>query len=101
MDFQSFSKSHLLFENPTCTQAPGTFLSITDRPLVHEKDPGKKEGDAMRSLGMEGGAARRNWAAPAATLVGEEVGEDEGLTMARFVAGDGAVRPPVMEHGGV
>jgi hypothetical protein len=47
MGFQIFSKSHLLFKNPTFTQAPRTFLSITDRPLVHKKDPGKKEGDAM------------------------------------------------------
>jgi hypothetical protein len=49
---------------------------------------------------MEGGAARRNWAAPAVPLAGEEVGEDEGLTMARFVARDGALRPPVREDGG-
>jgi hypothetical protein len=47
MDFQSFSKSHLLFEIRFYRQAPGTFLSIIARPLVHEKDPGKKEGDAM------------------------------------------------------
>jgi hypothetical protein len=40
-------------------------------------------------LGTEGGAARRNWAAPAAPLAGEEVGEDEGLTSNRFVAEDG------------
>jgi hypothetical protein len=33
-------------------------------------------------------------------LTEEEVGEDEALTMARFVAGDGAVRPLVLEHGG-
>jgi hypothetical protein len=36
-NFQRFSKSTLLFENPTFAQAPGTFLPITDRPLVHEK----------------------------------------------------------------
>jgi hypothetical protein len=46
-NFQRFSKSTLLFENPTFSQAPGTFLPITDRPLVHEKDPGKNEGDTM------------------------------------------------------
>jgi hypothetical protein len=55
-------------------QVPGTFLSITARPLVHEKDTGKNEGDAMWSLGMEGGSARRNWAALVAPLAGEEVG---------------------------
>jgi hypothetical protein len=51
-------------------------------------------------LGMEGGATRRNWAAPVAPLAGEEVGKDEGLTGARFVAGDGAVRPSVREDSG-
>jgi hypothetical protein len=35
---------------------------------------------------MEGGAVRRNWAASAAPLAREEVGEDEELTVARFVA---------------
>jgi hypothetical protein len=38
---------------------------------------------------MEGGAARRNWAAPAGPLAGEEVGEDEGLTYCGFGAEDG------------
>jgi hypothetical protein len=51
-------------------------------------------------LGMEGSAARRNCAAPAVPLAGEEVGKDEGLTGARFVARDGAVRPSVREDGG-
>jgi hypothetical protein len=43
---------------------------------------------------MDGGAARRNWATPVAPLAGEGVRKDEGLTMARIVAEDGAVRPP-------
>jgi hypothetical protein len=47
MDFQSFSKSHLLFEIRFYRLARGTFVSITDRPLLPEKDPGKNEGDAM------------------------------------------------------
>jgi hypothetical protein len=34
----------------------------------------------MLSLGMEGGAAHRNWATPVAPLAGEGVGKDEGLT---------------------
>jgi hypothetical protein len=34
-------------------------------------------------------------------LAGKGVGKDEGLTGARFVAGDGAVRPPVRWGGGV
>jgi hypothetical protein len=50
MDFQSFSKSHLLFEIRFYRQVPRTFVFITDRPLVHEKDPRKNEGDAMWSL---------------------------------------------------
>jgi hypothetical protein len=47
MNFKSFSKGHLLIKNPTFAQAPGTFVSITDRSPVHKKDPGKNEGDAM------------------------------------------------------
>jgi hypothetical protein len=47
MDFQIFSQSHLLFEIRFYQQAPGTFVSITDRSLVHEKHPRKKEKDAM------------------------------------------------------
>jgi hypothetical protein len=38
---------------------------------------------------MEGGAARRNWAAPVAPLAGEGVGKDEELTGARLVLTDG------------
>jgi hypothetical protein len=34
-------------------------------------------------------------------LAGEGVGKDEGLTMARFMAGDGAVRPPARWGGRV
>jgi hypothetical protein len=70
MDFQSFSKSTLLFEISFYRQAPGIFPSITARPLVYENHPGKKEKDAMWSPGMEGGAARRNWAAPVAGSAG-------------------------------
>jgi hypothetical protein len=99
-NFQSFSKSTLLFEIRFYRQAPGTFVSITDRPLVHEKDLGKNEGDAMWSLGREGGAARRNWAAPAAPLAGEGVEEDEGLTCCRFVAGVWVGAAPEMACGG-
>jgi hypothetical protein len=80
---------------PLYTGVPKLFCRFTTMPSIHTKHPGKKEEDAMWSLGMGGSAARQNWAAPAAPLAGEEVGEDEGLTMAPFVAGDGAVRPPV------
>jgi hypothetical protein len=38
----------LLFEIWFYRQAPGTLVSITDRFLVHEKHPGKNEGDARR-----------------------------------------------------
>jgi hypothetical protein len=47
MNFQSFSKSTLLFEIRFYRQAPEFFPSITARPLVHENHPGKKEKDAM------------------------------------------------------
>jgi hypothetical protein len=70
-------------------QVPITFVSIAKRPLVHEKHPGIKERDAMSSLGMEGGAARRNWATPVAPLAGEGVGKVDGLTNRRFEAADG------------
>jgi hypothetical protein len=46
-NFQSFSKSTLLFEIRFYRQAPRTFVSLTDRSLIHEKDPGKNEGDVM------------------------------------------------------
>jgi hypothetical protein len=62
-------------------------------PLVRVKHPGRKERDAIGSSAMEGGAARRNWVAPAAPLVGEVEGEGLGLTRARFVCsigGEGA-----------
>jgi hypothetical protein len=101
MDFQSFSKTVLLLKFPLYTGVLGLFCRFTTMPSVHTKHPGKKEEDAMWSLGMGVGAARQNWAAPAAPLAGEEVGEDEGLTMAPFVAGDGAVRTLVRWGGGV
>jgi hypothetical protein len=54
-------------------------------PLVRVKHPGKKEGDAIGSSAMEGGAARWNLAALAGPLAGEVEGEGVGLTRARFV----------------
>jgi hypothetical protein len=56
-NFQSFSKSTLLFEIRFYRQAPGTFLSITVRPLVHEKHPGGWRGSP--ELGGSGGAFGR------------------------------------------
>jgi hypothetical protein len=99
-NFTRFNQTVLLLKFPLYTGVPGLFYRFTTMPSVHTKHLGKKEGDAMWSLGMEGGAVRRNWAAFAAPLAREEVGEDEELTVARFVAGDGAVRPPVREDGG-
>jgi hypothetical protein len=49
---------------------------------------------------MEGGAAHRNWAPPVAPLAEEGVGEDEGLTRCRFVAGDGWGRAGSWPSGG-
>jgi hypothetical protein len=57
--------------------------------LVHEKHPGIKEREAMWSLGMDGGAARRNWAIPAGDLDGGGVEKEDGPTMDRFVASEG------------
>jgi hypothetical protein len=41
----------------------------------------------MQPLGMQGGVAGENWAAPAAGSAGDDVGEAEGLTCDQFVAG--------------
>jgi hypothetical protein len=43
----------------------------------------------MWSLGMEGGAARRNWATPVGESAGGGVEKVEGFTDQRFVAADG------------
>jgi hypothetical protein len=43
----------------------------------------------MWSLGMEGGAARRNWAIPVGNLAGGGVEKEEGPTIDRFVASEG------------
>jgi hypothetical protein len=43
----------------------------------------------MWSLGMDGGAARRNWAIPVGESAREGVEKVEGLTIDRFVASDG------------
>jgi hypothetical protein len=98
--FYKIQPNFLLLKFPLYTGVPGLLCRFTTMPSIHTKHPGKKEGDAMWSLRMEGGAVRRNWAAPAVPLAEEEVGEDERLTMARFVARDGAVRPPVREDNG-
>jgi hypothetical protein len=70
-------------------QVPATSESIANRSLVHEKHPGIKEREAMWSLGMEGGAARRNWAISVGDSAGGGVEKEEGTTMDRFVASDG------------
>jgi hypothetical protein len=43
----------------------------------------------MWSLGMDGGAARRNWAIPVGDSAGGGVEKEEELTLNRFVASDG------------
>jgi hypothetical protein len=68
MNFQIFSKSHVLFKTRFYWQVPVTSVSIANRSLVHEKHPGINERDAMGGGG---------------------VGKDEGLTNRRFVAADG------------
>jgi hypothetical protein len=88
-EFSKFSKSRLLFKTRFYRQVPVTSVSIAKRFLVHEKHPGIKEREAMWSLGMEGGAARRNWAIPVGNLAGEGVEKEEGRTTDRFVASEG------------
>jgi hypothetical protein len=100
MDFTKISKTALLLKIHIFSQAPGKVLELTTMPLVRVKHPGKKEGDAIGSSAMEGGAARWNWAAPAAPLAGEVEGEGVGLTRARFVClvgGEGL--PAVVDSG--
>jgi hypothetical protein len=46
-EFTRISKSHLLFKTRFSLQVPGIPVSIAIRSLVHEKHPGKNEGDAM------------------------------------------------------
>jgi hypothetical protein len=57
--FKRFSKKTLLLEIHFKNEVPGTFLSLTDMPLVHNWDPGKIWGLAIGSLDQFGGAARR------------------------------------------
>jgi hypothetical protein len=93
MDFARFSRTALLLKIQIFSQAPGKNLELTTMPLVRVKHPRKKKGDAIGSSAMEGGAARRNWAALVAPLAGEVEGEGVGLTRARFVCsvgGEGA-----------
>jgi hypothetical protein len=47
MNFQIFSKSHVLFKTRFYWQVPVTSVSIANRSLVHEKHPGINERDAM------------------------------------------------------
>jgi hypothetical protein len=89
MNFQSFSKSHLLFKTRFYWPVPETSVSIVNRSLVHEKHPRINGRDAMWSLGMDGGAARRNWAIPVGESADEGVEKVEGLTNRRFVAANG------------
>jgi hypothetical protein len=95
-NFQSFSKSTLLFEIKFYRQAPGTFVSIADRSPIHEKDPGKNEGDTIGSLAMEAAApakiGRLRWRV--------WPGKDEELTGARFVLTDGVGRRSAAACGG-
>jgi hypothetical protein len=60
MDFTRISKTPVLFENHFCTPALDRFSRFTDRPLVHEKLPGKNGKPAIGSLAMEGGGSGRN-----------------------------------------
>jgi hypothetical protein len=89
MNFQSCSRSHLLFKTGFYWQVPQTSVSFANRFLVHEKHPGINGRDAMWSLAMDGGATCRNWAIPVGDSAGGGVEKVEGLTIDRFVAADG------------
>jgi hypothetical protein len=70
-------------------------------PLVRIKDDlGKKEGDAIGSLGRGGCGSGQNPASSPGFLAGKGVGEVEGLTGARFETGVGVEGLPVMAGGG-
>jgi hypothetical protein len=51
-DCTRFSKMTLLFEIRFCRQAPGTFLSFTDRTLACTTHPGKIKSPAMWPLAL-------------------------------------------------
>jgi hypothetical protein len=57
MEFTIIRKTHVLFEMGFCTGVPGKFFRFTPMPLVRVKLPGKKEGDTIGSLAMEGGGS--------------------------------------------
>jgi hypothetical protein len=78
--FSKFQQNCFTIEVSTLHRGPWTFLQIHNHALHAHKTPWKERGRCNVVLGMEGGAARLNWVAPAAPLTGEEVGEDEGLT---------------------
>jgi hypothetical protein len=65
MDFLSLNKSPLLLKMPLYTEVPGSFDSLTNPPLDHGLDPGKKEIEAIESLtlGRRGlaGIRRLRW----------------------------------------
>jgi hypothetical protein len=88
-EFSKIQPNCFTIEVSTLHRGPWIFLQIHNHALRSHKTPWKERGRCNVVLGMEGGAARRNWAAPAAPLAGEEVGEDDGLTSNRFVAEDG------------
>jgi hypothetical protein len=88
-EFSKIRQNCFTIEVSTLHRGPWTFLQVHNHAIRSHKTPWKERGRRNVFLGTEGGVARRNWAAPAAPLAGEEVGEDEGLTSNRFVAEDG------------
>jgi hypothetical protein len=71
-EFTRFIKRHVLFENPTFAQAPGTFQYFTDMPPLHTKHHRQNERNAIESLGHGGGGAGRSPAAGSAGEGGEK-----------------------------
>jgi hypothetical protein len=83
MDFLNLSKCPLLLKMPLYTEVPGSFDSVTNLPLDHGLDLGKKEIEEIESLDLGAAWARRNPAAPVAGSVEKEVGEACELTDGR------------------
>jgi hypothetical protein len=97
-EFTRFIKTHVLFENPTFAQAPGTFQYFTDMPPLRTKHLRHNKRNAIGSLGhggrryrpksggSGGGVGRGRW--------GEGLGAHQGsicvLGWGRGCAGVGA-----------
>jgi hypothetical protein len=89
----------LLLEIHFRNEAPGTFLSLTDMPLVHGWDPGKIWALAIGSLDQLGGAAGSGGAfgrGGGGARPRAHLGPCGGRSWGGGVAGEGARRCPAV-----